>query len=213
VALVTRTLLFVGDSSDVVFGRGGISGPAKLRAYDKATGNVIAQIDLPVGTTGGPMTYMAGGKQFIVVPIGGKAYGAGWVAFAVAPASETVTLTSYAPASRTGTGTTPAVYTDAQAKRGEAIFQKTCVTCHSGTGFGPPLRGGAFWSSWDGRSARSLYSTIISSMPPDDPGSLNEKNVVDTVAYIFSMNRLPAGDKEIKTAADLNGIDLKRPQR
>ena len=50
-------------------------------------------------------------------------------------------------------------------------------------------------------------------MPPDEPGSLNEKNVVDTVAYIFRMNRLPAGDKEIKTAADLNGIDLKRPKQ
>jgi hypothetical protein len=87
------------------------------------------------------------------------------------------------------------------------------VNCHSQTGFGPPLRGGAFWSSWDGKPARALYSTIISSMPPDDPGSLNEKNVIDTVAYIFRMNGLPASDKEIKTAADLNGIDLKRPQR
>jgi len=213
VALVTKTLLFVGDSSDVVFGRGGISGPAKLRAYDKSTGKVVAQIDLPVGTTGGPMTYQAGGRQYIVVPIGGKAYGAGWVAFAVTPTSETITLTSYAIAARAGSGTTPAIYTDAQAKRGESIFQKSCVTCHSQGGFGPPLRGGAFWSSWDGKPARSLYSTIISSMPPDDPGSLNEKNVVDTVAYIFRMNGILAGDKEIKTATDLNGIDLKRPPR
>jgi mono/diheme cytochrome c family protein len=210
---VTKTLMFVGDASDVIFGRGGISGPAKLRAYDKATGKVVAEIDLPVGTTGGPMTYLAGGRQYLVLPIGGKAYGAGWVAFAVAPASETVTLTSYTSASSTGSGVTPAIYTDSQAARGEAIFQKNCATCHSDRGFGPPLRGGAFWSSWQGKPARSLYSTIISLMPPDDPGTLSEKTVVDTLAYIFKMNRLPAGDKEIGSAADLNNVELRRPER
>jgi quinoprotein glucose dehydrogenase len=213
VALVTRTLLFVGDSGDAVFGRGGISGPARLRAYDKATGQVIAQIELPVGTTGGPITYLVGGRQYIVVPIGGKGYGAGWVAFAVAPASETITLTSLTPPPRVGSGVTPAIYTDAQARRGEAIFQKSCATCHAQSGWGPPLRGNAFWSSWDGKPARSLYSTIISLMPPDEPGSLTERTVVDTVAYILKMNRLPAGEKEIKTAADLNSIELRRPQR
>jgi cytochrome c5 len=205
--------MFVGDSSDVVFGSGGISGPAKLRAYDKATGQIVTTIDLPVGTTGGPMTYLAGGKQFIIVPIGGKAYGAGWVAFAVARPSETITLTSYAPAARTANSPMPAIYTDAQARRGEAVFEKNCATCHKQSGWGPPLRGAAFWSSWDGKPVRSLYSTIISSMPPDEPGSLTETTVVDTVAYILKMNRIPAGDKEIKTPADLNSVDLRRPEQ
>ena len=212
VALVTKTLLFLGDSSDVVFGRGGIPGPAKFHVYDKATGQVIAEHELPVGTTGGPMTYLAGGKQYIVVPIGGKGYGASWVAFAVASRSESITLTGLAPAARVANAVTPAIYTDAQAKRGETVFQKNCAKCHSQRGFGPPLRGDAFWSSWDGKPARSLYSTIISSMPPDDPGSMTEKNVVDTVAYILRVNLLRAGNKEIKQAADLNGIELMRPK-
>jgi len=34
-------------------GGAGIGGPAKLRAYDKLTGKVIAEFDLPVGATGG----------------------------------------------------------------------------------------------------------------------------------------------------------------
>jgi quinoprotein glucose dehydrogenase len=80
VALLTKTLLFLGDASNALYGHAGIAGPAKFRAYDKATGEVIWQTDLLVGTTGGPMTYMAGGKQFIVVPIGGKGYGGGWIA-------------------------------------------------------------------------------------------------------------------------------------
>jgi quinoprotein glucose dehydrogenase len=81
--MLTKTLLFLGDSSDAVMGRAGISGPAKLRAFDKATGQVVAELDLPVGATGAPMTYMSGGKQYIVVPVGGKSYGAGWIAFSL----------------------------------------------------------------------------------------------------------------------------------
>ncbi len=42
------------------------------------------------------------------------------------------------------------VYTDAQAKRGEALFAENCVTCHGpaleGDGEAPPLSGGEpFW--------------------------------------------------------------------
>jgi glucose dehydrogenase len=79
-ALVTKTLLFVGDSSYSLMGHAGIAGPAQFRAYDKATGQLVAKIDLPAGTTGGPMTYLSEGKQFIVVPVGGDNYGAGWIA-------------------------------------------------------------------------------------------------------------------------------------
>jgi quinoprotein glucose dehydrogenase len=82
-ALVTKTLLLVSDSSDAVMGQAGISGPAKLRAFDKSNGKVVAELDLPVGATGGPMSYMADGKQYIVVPVGGRSYGAGWIAFAL----------------------------------------------------------------------------------------------------------------------------------
>ena len=40
-------------------------------ALDKSTGEIVWQIELPAGTTGAPMTYMFGGKQYIVVAIGG----------------------------------------------------------------------------------------------------------------------------------------------
>jgi quinoprotein glucose dehydrogenase len=41
-----------------------------FRAYDKKTGQVVWELELPGGTTGAPMTYMANGKQFIVVAVG-----------------------------------------------------------------------------------------------------------------------------------------------
>ena len=42
-----------------------------LWVYDKASGEMLAEISLPANATGAPMTYMAGGKQYIVFPVGG----------------------------------------------------------------------------------------------------------------------------------------------
>ncbi|TXL78789.1 hypothetical protein FHP25_07285 [Vineibacter terrae] len=42
-----------------------------LWVYDKATGEMLAEIPLPANATGSPITYMSGGKQFIVFPVGG----------------------------------------------------------------------------------------------------------------------------------------------
>ena len=42
-----------------------------LWVYDKSSGEMLAEIELPANATGAPMTYMAGGKQFIVFPVGG----------------------------------------------------------------------------------------------------------------------------------------------
>ncbi len=40
-------------------------------SFDKNTGAVIQEYDLPSQPTGTPMTYMANGKQFIAVTVGG----------------------------------------------------------------------------------------------------------------------------------------------
>jgi hypothetical protein len=50
-------------------GRSG-GGANFLRAFDKATGKVVAEIELPFIPFGSPMTYMAKGKQYIVLSLG-----------------------------------------------------------------------------------------------------------------------------------------------
>ncbi|MBI2825546.1 MAG: pyrroloquinoline quinone-dependent dehydrogenase [Planctomycetia bacterium] len=64
--LLTKTLLFFGQGAG---GRGGRAGGAAhvFRAYDKASGKVIAELPLPAPPSGTPMTYMANGKQYIAV--------------------------------------------------------------------------------------------------------------------------------------------------
>ena len=64
--LLTKTLLFVGQGAG---GRGGRArgGANVIRAFDKASGKVLAEVVLPAPPSGTPMTYIAGGKQYIVV--------------------------------------------------------------------------------------------------------------------------------------------------
>jgi len=42
-----------------------------LWVYDKATGEMLAEIPLPANATGSPITYLTGGKQYVVFPVGG----------------------------------------------------------------------------------------------------------------------------------------------
>ncbi len=64
--LLTKTLLFVGQGAGGRGGRAG-GGASLMRAFDKASGKVVAEINLPAQPSGTPMTYLAGGKQFIVL--------------------------------------------------------------------------------------------------------------------------------------------------
>lgn len=83
--LVTKTLLFLGEGSDAIAGTAGADWTwgKKFRAYDKATGDVMFEMELPSGTTAGPMTYMVNGKQFIVVSVGARNHSAEYVALSL----------------------------------------------------------------------------------------------------------------------------------
>lgn len=79
--LLTKTLLFgaqEGLTSGVQPSRRGFadeftlaSRDPKLRAFDKGTGALAAEIALPANANGAPMTYMAGGRPYLVVAVGG----------------------------------------------------------------------------------------------------------------------------------------------
>ncbi len=77
--LVTATLVIAGESGTFTTPSG--QRGAMLRAYDKATGKDAGAVFMPAGQTGGPMTYMLNGKQYIVVSIGGAGFPAELIAF------------------------------------------------------------------------------------------------------------------------------------
>ena len=77
--LCTRSLVICGESGFFT-NEQGIRG-AMLRAYDKATGEEKGAVYIPAPQSGSPMTYMLGGKQYLVVAIGGGNYSGELVAF------------------------------------------------------------------------------------------------------------------------------------
>jgi quinoprotein glucose dehydrogenase len=70
--LVTKSLLFAGEGAGLYSAEGG--GGNKFRAHDKATGEILAEIELPANQAGIPMTYSVNGKQYIVIAIGARGF-------------------------------------------------------------------------------------------------------------------------------------------
>jgi len=84
-ALVTKSFVFMGDGSDAGVGLppGGGYGGNVFRAFDKATGEIVWEMELPAGVSNAPMTYMADGKQYIVVAVSGSDHPGELVALAL----------------------------------------------------------------------------------------------------------------------------------
>ncbi len=94
--LATKTLLFAVQEPHVVsvpsFSSGryyNMENYARtqepfLRAFDKATGALLSQIELPANAGGAPVTYRASGRQWLVVPVGGGGLPAELVGLALA---------------------------------------------------------------------------------------------------------------------------------
>ncbi len=93
------------------------------------------------------------------------------------------------------------VYTEAQAKRGEALYKEQCAACHGddlmGSGPMPPLAGADFAKNW--KNVGDLFDKIHGSMPASAPGSLSEAQTADIIAYMFSVAKYPAGTTELES--------------
>jgi S-disulfanyl-L-cysteine oxidoreductase SoxD len=93
------------------------------------------------------------------------------------------------------------VYTEDQAKRGEALYQKECKGCHgvalAGGESSPPLTGGAFLSNWNGLTLGDLFERIRKTMPQNAPGKLNRSQNADILAFLLSANKFPPGKTEL----------------
>jgi quinoprotein glucose dehydrogenase len=77
--LTTKTLVIAGEGGAFTTPNG--QRGAMLRAYDKATGREVGEVYMPGAQTGGPMTYMLNGKQYIVVAVSGAVLPGELIAF------------------------------------------------------------------------------------------------------------------------------------
>ncbi|MYB19036.1 MAG: cytochrome c [Holophagales bacterium] len=107
------------------------------------------------------------------------------------------------------------IFTEAQAKRGRAAYDAQCTECH-GEGLGggemaPGLTGVAFRFRWRGLKVADIYTSVQSTMPPEEPGTLGDQAYIDIVAFLLSANGYPAGDWELLANSSLlEGIAVER---
>ncbi len=98
------------------------------------------------------------------------------------------------------------VYTAAQNQRGQALHTDVCAMCHgtrlNGAGQSemppsPAIAGTTFLRKWAGRNVAALFIYVRQTMPTDTPGTLTEQQVVDAIAHMLAVSKVPAGDREL----------------
>ncbi|HEY5754597.1 MAG TPA: PQQ-binding-like beta-propeller repeat protein [Steroidobacter sp.] len=176
--LVTQSLLFLGESGSLT----GDPGGEMFRAYDKATGEVVAEIELPAQSTSAPMTYMHKGRQYIVIAVSTREHPAELVALAL-PGGRKIQKRSE-PVS-TNTGVPRPKMSDADVASGRALFAQHCAACHGAKGEGvndgaPPLIG-------QNELEKVLYKVRMGGvqMPPMQT-LLNDKQIHDISSFVVA---------------------------
>jgi glucose dehydrogenase len=85
--MVTKSLVVMGDAQ--VTAPPGRQRGAMLRAYDKNTGREVGAVWMPAPQSGSPMTYLADGRQYIIVAVSGGVYSGEYIAFSLPASSRT----------------------------------------------------------------------------------------------------------------------------
>jgi len=109
------------------------------------------------------------------------------------------------------------VYTEEQAKRGEAVAAKYCTSCHgpdlSGGEAGPSLVGLEFIGNWTNLTVADFFDRVHATMPADAPGTLSSQQTSDIAAYVFKLNKYPAGKTELPSDLGLlKSIKIEGPR-
>jgi mono/diheme cytochrome c family protein len=99
-------------------------------------------------------------------------------------------VSGQAPTKTTNDG----VYTAAQAERGKKLFEAKCTACHETGRF----TGDTFLDPWDGKPLKDVWDIASGTMPEDNPGSLQQQEYGDILAYFLSLNAFPTGETELQ---------------
>jgi mono/diheme cytochrome c family protein len=100
------------------------------------------------------------------------------------------------------------VYTEEQSKRGAALYAERCLRCHGpaymgGTDGAGPLVGPTFNGNWNGVTLDQMLDRVRLTMPQDRPATLSRQQTADALAFILSINKIPAGATELPRQAEM----------
>ena len=102
------------------------------------------------------------------------------------------------------------VYSEARAAAGKRVYDAQCAGCHEGGSMGPGLKGDDFLGTWENKTLRLLYNRVQETMPSDAPGTLQEQELLDVMAYLVRANGFAPGTPGFSTPGDLDTITIVR---
>jgi quinoprotein glucose dehydrogenase len=108
------------------------------------------------------------------------------------------------------------LYTEDQAKKGEAAYDANFSTCHgselrSADREVPNLVDRWFRSGWVGKTVAEKFEMIRDTMPPKEPHSLADQVYLDIVAYILRFNKIPGGNQALMPGPALKQLTIPAP--
>lgn len=104
-----------------------------------------------------------------------------------------------------------ALFTDAQATRGQALYDKKCAACHGNqldNGTAAALVGSKFMAKWTGKSVDDLYYITKTQMPYGAGDSMKVQEYIDVVAFMLKANGYKSGAQELKADATLKQVKI-----
>jgi mono/diheme cytochrome c family protein len=96
------------------------------------------------------------------------------------------------------------------ATAGKRVYDAQCASCHDGGSMGPGLKGDDFLATWENKMLRVLYTRMQETMPSDAPGTLQEQELLDLMAYLVRANGFAPGTTGFSVPTDLDTIKIVR---
>jgi quinoprotein glucose dehydrogenase len=185
--LATKTLLFMGEAGAL----GGDPGGKLFRAYNKATGEVVAEIPLPAKPSGAPMTYLHKGQQYIAITVATREHPAELVVMALPQPGKRRQTIVHAPVPiklATRTAATGDV------NNGRRVYGSACAICHGQRGEGIEGAGPSLTTQVDSEKV----SRIVIGGGVNMPGmrtTLTAEQIRDVTFYVVDrLNAANAGN-------------------
>jgi mono/diheme cytochrome c family protein len=105
------------------------------------------------------------------------------------------------------------IFTAAQAQSGQAAYAQQCAGCHGqdfrGSADAPAVESADFRTKWGPRATNELFTYLVQTMPPTNPGVLGEEGTLAMTAFLLQLNVRPRAQPV--TPRSGNQISVDRP--
>ena len=102
---------------------------------------------------------------------------------------------------------TAGVYTKKQAETGSALYTNNCSACHGkdlrGTEGGGALIGERFLTKWKEKSLNELFELTKTTMPKNNPHSLDDASYSSLLAFMLNANEFPSGNVDLSSRSSI----------